>query len=153
MNPDPKHWTYGSVWNLLSVCVCWGGGDVLPGRSADGGGDVQQRGGGARLQRVPRHHRPARPAQGLQQVQSRTLQQKWVNVLCTVRQGTTNQYLDMDVPTVLVPLMLFPDPKSLLLNRVADPVGSGPFWSDPENFLWIHILSVGTYLLWLCKVV
>ena len=53
-----------------------GGRDVLPGGPADGGGDVQQRGGGAGLQRVPRHHWPAGPPQGVQQVQSRTLQQK-----------------------------------------------------------------------------
>ena len=51
-----------------------GGGDVLPGRPADRGGDVQQRGGGARLQRVPRPHRTAGATEGIQQVQSRTLQ-------------------------------------------------------------------------------
>ena len=56
--------------------VVLGGRDVLPGGPADGGGDVQQRGGGAGLQRVPRHHWPAGPPQGVQQVQSRTLQQK-----------------------------------------------------------------------------
>ena len=53
-----------------------GGRHVLPGGPADGGGDVQQRGGRARLQRVPRRDRPARPTEGLRKVQGRTLQQK-----------------------------------------------------------------------------
>ena len=51
-----------------------GGRDVLPGGPADRGGDVQQRGGRSRLQRVPRPHRAAGAPEGIQQVQSRTLQ-------------------------------------------------------------------------------
>ena len=42
-----------------------GGGDVLQGRPADGGGDVQQRGGRPRLQRVPRPHRAAGATEGI----------------------------------------------------------------------------------------
>ena len=56
--------------------VVLGGRDVLPGGPADGGGDVQQRGGGAGLQRVPRAHRTESQTERVQQVQSRTLQQK-----------------------------------------------------------------------------
>ena len=38
-------------------------------------------------------------------------------------------------------------------NRVADPVGSGPFWSDPENFHWIRFRIWILSVLWQCKVV